>query len=65
MTTTSQIVGYLSLQQMTNVDGSAVSKVFLGVRCGPEAVRFQILGVHVVSLCDMIIVRHSEGLNDG
>lgn len=60
----SLVIGYVSLQQMTNEDGSAVSKVFLGVRCGPEAVRFQILGVHVVSFVKAVMVRNSKRFND-
>jgi hypothetical protein len=38
---------FLSLSEMANVDGSAIERVFVSVRCGPMPTRFKLLGEHV------------------
>jgi hypothetical protein len=38
---------FLSLNQLTNLDGEPVEKVYLSVRCGPNPSKFRVLGEHV------------------
>ena len=38
---------FLSLNQMVNLDGDPVEKVYLSVRCGPSPSKFRVLGEHV------------------
>jgi hypothetical protein len=38
---------FLSLNQMINLDGDPVEKVYLSVRCGPSPSKFRVMGEHV------------------
>ena len=43
---------FLSLNQLTNLNGDPVKKVYLSVRCGPSPSKFRVLGEHVEAILE-------------